>query len=85
MVNMVSDCTHEEASFVSLDDLDNISILLVEDNNLEKEINHWFNEVSIFVFKLEKNILKTCTVIRGNFKLIKSQWYFYLSNSLLLV
>ena len=37
---MVSDCTHEEASFVSLDDLDNISILLVEDNNLEKEINH---------------------------------------------
>ena len=37
---MVSDCTHEKASFVSLDDLDNISILLVEDNNLEKEITH---------------------------------------------
>ena len=44
----------EEASFVSLDDLDNISILLDKDNDLEEEITHSFNEVSIFVFKFEK-------------------------------
>ena len=35
---MGSGCTHEGASFVSLDDLDNISILLDNDNNLEKEL-----------------------------------------------
>ena len=32
LVNMASDYTHNEGSFVSLDDLDNISILLDEDN-----------------------------------------------------
>ena len=37
IVNMASGCTHEGASFVSLDDLDNISILLDNDNDLEKE------------------------------------------------
>ena len=31
-----------ESSFVSLDDLDNISILLHEDNDLEEEITHLF-------------------------------------------
>ena len=74
-VNMASDCTHEEASFVSLDDLDSISILLDKDNDLEEEITHLFNEVSNFIFKFKKNttdqalnILKTCTIIRGNFK-----------------
>ena len=45
----------EEASFVSLDDLDNISILLDKDNDLEEEITHSFNEVSIFVFKFKKS------------------------------
>ena len=39
---MASDCTREEASFVSLDDLDNISILLDEHNDLEKEITLLF-------------------------------------------
>ena len=34
-----------ESSFVSLDDLDNISILLHEDNDLEEEITHLFNEI----------------------------------------
>ena len=43
LVNMASDCTHNEGSFVSLDDLDNISILLDEDNELEEEIAHLFN------------------------------------------
>ena len=38
IVNMASGCTHKEASFVFLDDLDNISILLDEDNDLEEEI-----------------------------------------------
>ena len=54
IVNMASGCTHEEASFVSLDDLDNISILLDEDNGLEEKITHLFNEVSIFILKFEK-------------------------------
>ena len=52
----------------------NTSILLDEDNNLEEEIIHLFNEVSIFISKFEKsyndqavNILKMCTVI-SNFK-----------------
>ena len=67
----------EEALFVSSDDLGNISILLDEDNDLEEEITHLFNEVSIFIFNFEKNpttnqalnILKTCFVIRDdNFK-----------------
>ena len=43
-VNMASDCTHEEASFSSLD----------EDNDLEEEITHLFNEVDIFIFKSDK-------------------------------
>ena len=51
---MASGCTHEEASFVSLNDLDKISILLGKDNDLEKYITHLFNEVSIFIFKLKK-------------------------------
>ena len=38
----------EEAWFVPLDDLENISILLEEDNDLEEKIAHLFNEVSIF-------------------------------------
>ena len=44
----------ENASFVSLDDLDNISIFLEEDNDLEEEIVHLFNERSLFIFKFEK-------------------------------
>ena len=51
---MSSICAHVEASFVSSDDLDSISILLDEDNNLEEEITNLFNEVSIFIFKFEK-------------------------------
>ena len=39
---MASDCTREEASSVSLDDLDHISILLDEHNDLEKEITLLF-------------------------------------------
>ena len=38
-------------SFVSLNNLDNISISLDEDNDLEEEITHLFNEVSIFISK----------------------------------
>ena len=51
---MASGCTYEEASFVSLDNLDNISVLLDEDIDLEEEITHLFNEVTIFYFKFEK-------------------------------
>ena len=73
---MASGCTQEEASFASLDDLENISILLDEDSVLQVVITHLFNEVSIFIFNFEKkptayqalNILKTCTVIRDNFE-----------------
>ena len=46
---MASDCTHEEASFVSLDDLDNISISLDEDNDLVEEITHLFYEIFLFL------------------------------------
>ena len=45
------------------------------EDHLEEEITHLFNEVSIFIFKFEKNtsnqalnIFKICTVIRGNFE-----------------
>ena len=65
----------EEVSLVYLDDLDNISFLLDEDNDLEEEITHLYNEVSIFILKFEKNttnqalkIFKTRTVIRGSFE-----------------
>ena len=71
---MTPGCTHKEASFVSLDDLDNISILLDEDNDLEEELTHLFNVVFLFL-NLKKNttnqalnILKTFTVKRGNFE-----------------
>ena len=37
---MASGCTHEEASFVCLDDLNNISILLDKDNDLKEDIPH---------------------------------------------
>ena len=71
-------CPHEETPFVSLDDLDSISILSDEDNDLEEEIIHLFNKVSFLFLSLKKNketktkkstkqalnILKTCTVIR---------------------
>ena len=57
------------ASFVSSHDLDNVSILLVEDNDLEEEITHLFNEASVLISKFEKNttnqalnILKRCTM-----------------------
>ena len=36
IVNLTSGCTHEEASFVSLDDLDNISVSL--DKDLEEKL-----------------------------------------------
>ena len=36
IVNMASSCMHEDASFVSLDDLENVSILLDEDHDLEE-------------------------------------------------
>ena len=46
--------TDEGALSVSLDDFDNISILLGEDNDLKKEIPHLFNEVFLFSI-LKKN------------------------------
>ena len=51
-VNMASSCIHEEAPFISLDGLDNFSILLDEHNDLQEEIAHLFNELSISVFRL---------------------------------
>ena len=47
IIIMDSGCTHEEVSLVSLGVLDNISILLDEDNDLE-EITHLFNFFSKF-------------------------------------
>ena len=76
IVNMASDWTHEEVSFISSDDLDNISISLDEDNDLEEEITHLFNE-EVFLYSSLKNknttnqalnTLKTCAIIQGNFE-----------------
>ena len=56
----------EEAWFVFLDDLDNISILLDEGNDLVKKNTNLFNEVFLFS-SLKKtinqalNILKICS------------------------
>ena len=44
IVYRVSCRTPEEASFVSLDDPDDISMLLNKDNDLKEEITHLFNE-----------------------------------------
>ena len=63
----------EKDSFVSLDDLENIS----EETNLEEEITHLFNEKGIFIFRVLKKQnqsgskytqIKTCTVILSNFR-----------------
>ena len=51
---MASGCTDDGASFVSLHDLDKISTLLNEDNDLEEEITELFIEVSILIFNLKK-------------------------------
>ena len=69
--------TNGEASFVYLDILGNIYILLDVDNDVEEKISQLFNEVSFF-YKFWKNItnqavntLKTSIVTRGNFKLFQ--------------
>ena len=73
-VNMASGCVYEDASFVSLDDLGNITILLDKDNDLEEEIAHLLNKLFLFS-SLKKNtsnqalnILKTSIIIRGHFE-----------------
>ena len=67
IVNMASGCTQEGAVFVSLDDLDNISLLLGEENDFEEEITDLLNEVFFLFQSLKRNttnqalnILKTC-------------------------
>ena len=51
---MASGCTHEDASFISLDDLDKISVLLGKVSDLEEEITHLFTEVFL-LSSLKKN------------------------------
>ena len=67
IVNMASGCTQEGAVSVSLDHLDNISILLGEENDFEEEITDLLNEVFFLFQSLKRNttnqalnILKTC-------------------------
>ena len=48
VVNMASGCTYKETLLVSLDDLENISISLDEDNYLQDNITYLFNEVFYF-------------------------------------
>ena len=50
---MASSCTHKEASFVSLGNLDDISILLDEDNDLEEETTH----IYIYIYIMKKLFL----------------------------
>ena len=47
-------CPQEEASFVYIDDLDNISFSLDKENYLEEDLAHLFNESSIFTVKFQK-------------------------------
>ena len=47
---MASSCTHKEASFVSLGNLDDISILLDEDNDLEEETTHIYIYIYIYIY-----------------------------------
>ena len=75
IINMASGCTHEEASLVSLDDLDNISILLEEDNDFKKLLIYLMKYFYLQVFFCKYfyqdwkkpqiirllNVLKTCT------------------------
>ena len=49
IVKMVSRCTHEEASVVFLDDLENISILFDEDNYLEEKLLIYFMKYTFFL------------------------------------
>ena len=60
---MASGCTHEESSFVSLDDLDIISTLLDEDNDLEQEVTYLFNEVFLFS-SLKKDHKQALNILR---------------------
>ena len=57
ILRMTSGCAHKEVLFVFLDDLDNISILLDESNDLEEEITHLFNKKSIFKLEKRHNLL----------------------------
>ena len=56
ILRMTSGCTHKEVLFVSLDDLDNISILLDESNDLEEEVSHLFNKKSILKLQKRRNL-----------------------------
>ena len=56
IANVASGCTHAEAFFVSLDDLDDISNSLDEDNDLEVYIANLHNVVNTLIFKFEKKI-----------------------------
>ena len=56
ILRMTSGCTHKEVLFVFLDDLDNISILLDESNDLEEEVSHLFNKKSILKLQKRHNL-----------------------------
>ena len=56
ILRMTSGCTHKEVLFVSLDDLDNISILLDESNDLEEEVSHLFTKKSILKLQKRHNL-----------------------------
>lgn len=67
---MASSCTHKEASFESLDDLNNTFVLLDKDNDLEQKKYSFMQWSKYFYFQIWKNpatnqalnILKRCTV-----------------------
>ena len=62
---MASGCADEGASFVTLDDSDNISILLDEYNYLEENLAHLFNDVFLFsILKKKKKQIKKPQPIR---------------------
>ena len=69
IVNMASGCTHEETSLGSLNDLDNVSILLDKDNDLEGKNSHLFKTIKICILRF-KNMYRKYKVISNDFKYV---------------
>ena len=66
---MASGCTHEETSLGSLNDLDNVSILLDKDNDLEGKNSHLFKIIKISILHF-KNMYRKYKVISNDFKYV---------------
>ena len=69
IANMASSCTYEETSLGSLNDLDNVSILLDKDNDLEGKNSHLLKIIKICILHF-KNRYRKYEVISNDFKYV---------------